>query len=383
MKYVTDYNLHEKRVFLRLDLNTPIVNGRVSNDERITRSLKTINYVLGKKGRLTILSHLGRPKGNGFIQPEFSLKPVADRLASILERKVPLIDTLKNHQDPTPGDLVLLENIRFLQGEKENDQVLSKQLASMCDIYVMDAFATSHRAHASTAGVIYSAKDSCGGFLLKQELTALNKVNKEERRPSIAVLGGAKISTKLELINSLAKKMDKVILGGGIANTCLAAQGFEVGTSLIEEDMLSQARDLAIKDNVILPSHVVVANSVDSISRVAKINEIKHNEAIFDIAPESFLLVESIISSAKIILWNGPMGLFERKQFMAGTSSIARMIADSNAFSVGGGGDTIAAAEEIGIKNKIDYMSTAGGAFLEFIEGKNLPAIQALENKNS
>ena len=275
----------------------------------------------------------------------------------------------------------MLENVRFLRGEKTNDPSLSRRLAEMCDVFVMDAFATSHRRHASTTGVISFAKEACAGLLLKEELESLNNLNQNENRPSVAVLGGAKISTKLELINSLSEKMDYVILGGGIANTCLAAQGFEVGSSLFEKDMLKQALELANKEGVILPKKVVVAGSPEEEGRVVDIGSIKSSDSIFDIAPESFESIKSILSDAKVILWNGPVGLFEKQQFMHGTSCVAKMIVNSEAYSVGGGGDTIAAAKEIGVLNEIDYMSTAGGAFLEFIEGRTLPAIEALELK--
>jgi phosphoglycerate kinase len=275
----------------------------------------------------------------------------------------------------------MLENVRFLKGEKSNNPSLSRRLAEMCDIFVMDAFATSHRGHASTTGVISFAKQACSGLLLEEELESLNKLNTNENRPSVAVLGGAKISTKLDLINSLSDKMDYVILGGGIANTCLAAQGFEVGSSMCEKDMLKQAWELANKEGVILPKKVVVASSSEEQGRVVDVDSIESSESIFDIAPESFEAVKSILADAKLILWNGPVGMFEKQQFIHGTSCVAKMIINSRAYSVGGGGDTIAAAKEIGVLDDIDYMSTAGGAFLEFIEGRPLPAIEALKLK--
>ena len=342
MNTLLDLDLSNKRVLLRVDLNTPIQDFMVSDDERILRSLPTIRHILENNGKLTVLSHLGRPEENGVIQVKFSLYPVAQKLGELLGREVNLIDSIEEWSEPDSGNLNMLENVRFLRGEKSNDPSLSRRLAEMCDIFVMDAFATSHRKHASTTGVISFAKEACAGLLLKEELESLEKLNQNESRPSVAVLGGAKISTKLDLINSLSDKMDYIILGGGIANTCLAAQGFEVGSSLCA---------------------------------------IESSDSIFDIAPESFEAVKSILADAKVILWNGPVGLFEKQQFIHGTSCVAKMIVNSEAFSVGGGGDTIAAAKEIGVLDDIDYMSTAGGAFLEFIEGRHLPAIEALKLK--
>ena len=381
MKTLLDLNLSGKKVLLRLDLNTPIQDFKVSDDERILRSMPTIRHILDNDGKLTILSHLGRPEENGVIQVKFSLDPVAQKLEELLGQEVNLIESIEDWSEPDPGNLNMLENVRFLRGEKNNDPSLSRRLAEMCDVFVMDAFATSHRRHASTTGVISFANEACAGLLLKEELESLNNLNQNENRPSVAVLGGAKISTKLELINSLSEKMDYVILGGGIANTCLAAQGFEVGLSLFEKDMLKQALELASKEGVLLPTKVVVASSPEEEGRVVDIDSIKSSDSIFDIAPESFNSIKSILSDAKVILWNGPVGLFEKQQFMHGTSCVAKMIVNSEAYSVGGGGDTIAAAKEIGVLNEIDYMSTAGGAFLEFIEGRTLPAIEALELK--
>ena len=381
MKTLLDLNLSGKKVLLRLDLNTPIQDFKVSDDERILRSMPTIRHILDNDGKLTILSHLGRPEENGVIQVKFSLDPVAQKLEELLGQEVNLIESIEDWSEPDPGNLNMLENVRFLRGEKNNDPSLSRRLAEMCDVFVMDAFATSHRRHASTTGVISFANEACAGLLLKEELESLNNLNQNENRPSVAVLGGAKISTKLELINSLSEKMDYVILGGGIANTCLAAQGFEVGLSLFEKDMLKQALELASKEGVLLPTKVVVAGSPEEEGRVVDIDSIKSSDSIFDIAPESFNSIKSILSDAKVILWNGPVGLFEKQQFMHGTSCVAKMIVNSEAYSVGGGGDTIAAAKEIGVLNEIDYMCTAGGAFLEFIEGRTLPAIEALELK--
>lgn len=381
MDYLRDHELHDKKVLLRVDLNTPIQDSIVTNDERIVRCLPTIKHIVENKGKLTILSHLGRPKENGVFQLEFSLKPVAHRLEELLGQEVDLVADIENCKSPGSGQITMLENVRFLEGEKANDPVLSKAFANMCDIFVMDAFATSHRAHASTTGVISYANQACAGMLLEEEVNALSKINRNERRPSVAVLGGSKISTKLNLINSLSDKMDFVILGGGIANTCLAAKGVNVGSSLLEEDMLEEALELANKDNVILPNKVVVSNSIKGKAKIIDVESVRPDEAIFDIAPESFNSIESIFIQAKTIFWNGPVGLFEEPQFREGTASVARMIVASEAYSVGGGGDTIAAAKEIGLLEEMDYMSTAGGAFLEYIEGRSLPALEALKAK--
>ena len=381
MNSLLDLDLSNKRVLLRVDLNTPIQDYKISDDERIVRSLPTIKHILNNNGKLTILSHLGRPEENGVIQVKYSLKPVAQRLGELLGLEVDLFESIEEWTEPGSGNLNMIENVRFLQGEKSNDPSLSKKLAEMCDVFVMDAFATSHRAHASTTGVISYAQEACAGLLLQEELESLGKLNHNANRPSVAVLGGAKISTKLDLINSLSDKMDYVILGGGIANTCLAAQGFDVGSSLCEKDMLKQALELSKKKGVILPKKVVVASSPEEEGRIVDVDSIKSSDSIFDIAPESFDAVKSILSNAKVILWNGPVGLFEKPQFMHGTFCVANMIVNSDAYSVGGGGDTIAAAKEIGVLDDIDYMSTAGGAFLEFIEGRPLPSIEALELK--
>lgn len=381
MQTLLDFELSGKNILLRADLNTPIQDCKVFDDERILRSLPTIKHILNNKGKLTLLTHLGRPEENGTIQSEFSLKPIAEKLKELLGLSINLISSIEEWSEPDAGQLNMLENVRFLKGEKSNNPDLCKKLSDICDIFVMDAFATSHRAHASTTGIISYANQACAGFLLQEELLSLGKLNQNENRPSVAILGGAKISTKLDLINSLSDKMDFVILGGGIANTCLAAKGFNVGSSLYEKDMLEQALELANKDGVILPDKVVVARSMEDKGSVVGINSIDSRDSIFDIAPESFSEVKSILEEAKIILWNGPVGLFEKPQFMHGTSTIAKMIADSEGYSVGGGGDTLAAAKAIGVLDDIDYMSTAGGAFLEFIEGRTLPAIEALEMK--
>ena len=379
-KKLNEINLSNKSVLLRLDLNTPIKNGLVANNERIVRSLPTLNYIIDAGASLTVMSHLGRPEENNTFQEEFSLKPVVKELESLLNKEI-MFYSLDQFEDLDQiPELSVIENTRFCIGEKTNDIDLSKRLAKLADLFVLDAFATSHRAHASTTGVITFSTDACAGLLLDEELNALSKA-KEESKNSVAILGGAKISTKLSLINSLSKSMDKVILGGGIANTLIAAKGYDVGKSLVEESMLSEARELLENPKIIIPNFVMVADSPDKPGRVTSIDSIAKNEAIFDIAPESLISLEPILMNAGTILWNGPLGFFEKENFDKGTMQIAEMIISSKGFSVVGGGDTISAAEKAGVLDKLNYVSTAGGAFLEFMEGRKLPAIEALKEK--
>ena len=383
MKFLglNDFQFKDQRVLLRLDLNAPIKDGAVTNDERLVRSLPTINHILNNEGKLIVISHLGRPKENGEIQPEFSLSPVVKLLEQLLNRPINLITDINNVPSIEAGEMIILENVRFLEGEKSNDSVLSKKLANIADIFVMDAFATSHRAHSSTTGVIEFSEKACAGFLLEEEINALSKLTLKDKGDTLAVLGGAKISTKLDLINSLCDKMDAVILGGGIANTCLLAQGFSVGRSLVEGSMLKEALELSKKSNVIIPRMVVTAKLKGQEGTVKDIDQVEEDESIFDIAPESFKEYQGLFDAAGKILWNGPMGLFEENTFSEGTIQVAKMIASSRGFSVAGGGDTISAAEKAGVLDSLDYVSTAGGAFLEFMEGKKLPALEALIDK--
>lgn len=379
-KRLNEINLSNKSVLLRLDLNTPIENGLVTNNERIIRSLPTLNYIIEAGARLIIMSHLGRPEENNKFQKEFSLMPVVKELENLLNQKITLYSLDEFEALDQSPDLSVIENTRFCVGEKTNDVNLSKRMAKLADIFVMDAFATSHRAHSSTTGVITFSSDACAGLLLDEELNALSKV-KEDSKNSVAILGGAKISTKLSLINSLSESMDKVILGGGIANTLIAAKGYDVGKSLVEETMLSEATELLENPKIIIPNSVLVSDSPDKPGRITSIDAIAENEAIFDIAPESLTSLESILMNAGTILWNGPIGFFEKENFDKGTIKIAKMITASKGFSVAGGGDTISAAEKAGVLDKLDYVSTAGGAFLEFMEGRKLPAIEALKEK--
>ena len=379
-KRLNEINLSNKSVLLRLDLNTPIENGLVTNNERIIRSLPTLNYIIETGARLIIMSHLGRPEENNKFQKEFSLMPVVNELENLLNQKITLYSLDEFEALDQSPDLSVIENTRFCVGEKTNDVNLSKRMAKLADIFVMDAFATSHRAHSSTTGVITFSSDACAGLLLDEELNALSKV-KEDSKNSVAILGGAKISTKLSLINSLSKSMDKVILGGGIANTLIAAKGYDVGKSLVEETMLSEATELLENPKIIIPNSVLVSDSPDKPGRITSIDAIAENEAIFDVAPESLTSLEPILMNAGTILWNGPIGFFEKENFDKGTIKIAKMITASKGFSVAGGGDTISAAEKAGVLDKLDYVSTAGGAFLEFMEGRKLPAIEALKEK--
>ncbi len=379
-KKLKDISLSNKSVLLRLDLNAPIQNGVVTNNERLLRSLPTINYLLEKGASLKIMSHLGRPEENDLFQEVFSLKPVVVELERLLDRSIPLHSLNEIESMDDFSDLVMIENTRFNIGEKNNDPTLSKRFSDLADLFVMDAFATSHRAHASTTGVISFSDVACAGFLLDEELSALLKV-KEDKNKSIAILGGAKISTKLGLIDSLSQSMDAVVLGGGIANTCLAAKGFNIGKSLVEPSMLKEAEQLLKNPKVIIPEIVVVSQSPDQPGREVAADKVGENEAIFDISPRYVLQLESIINEAGTILWNGPIGFFEKENFDKGTIQLAKMIVASKAYSVAGGGDTISAAEKAGVLDKLDYVSTAGGAFLEFIEGRKLPAIEALMQK--
>ena len=379
-KKLNEVNLNNKSVLLRLDLNTPIDNGLVANHERIIRSLPTINFILDTCSHLIIMSHLGRPKEDNTYQQEFSLAPVVKETEKLLNRNIPLYSLSDIEDSNLVDDIYFIENTRFNIGEKSNDSSLSKRLANLADLFVMDAFATSHRAHASTTGVIKFCDDACAGLLLDEELTALSKV-KENSVNSVAILGGSKISTKLSLIDSLSKSMDKVILGGGIANTCLAAKGYAVGKSLVEESMMEQAKKLVKNPKIMIPETVIVSESPDKEGRVTSADSIKESESIFDIAPEALDDLKPILQNAGTILWNGPLGFFEKEDFFEGTQKIAEMISSSKGFSVLGGGDTISAAEKAGVIDRINYVSTAGGAFLEFIEGKKLPAIEALIEK--
>lgn len=378
MKYLRDIDFSGKSVLLRLDLNTPIDSGKVSDNERIVRSLKTIEFLADQSKRLIIISHLGRPQENNEIQPEYSLKPVAEELSKLIAKKVDLAESLSDIDET--NSLTLLENVRFLEGEKSNNDKLAKTLSSLADVVVFDAFATSHRAHASTSGIISHSKEACAGYLIEEELYSLNKAFSDPKRPFVAVIGGSKVSTKLGLLDSLASKVDLLLLGGGIANTCLLSQGKSIGNSLAEESMLHEAKRLSENKKVIIPDKFMVLTENGMVIEKTT-DEIEDTDQIFDVSENFFRENDDLFKEAKTIIWNGPIGMIEDDRFSIGTVRLAKIISSSNAFSVIGGGDTIAGAKKAKVLDKVGYVSTAGGAFLEFLEGKQLPAIACLKNK--
>jgi phosphoglycerate kinase len=377
-----DLDLAGQRVLIREDLNVPVSDGRVSSTARIDAALPTIRLALDRGARVMIMSHLGRPKGYDESQ---SLAPVANCLSEKLGRDVPLVYPWIDGVDAEPGRAVLCENVRFEAGEEQDDETLAKKMAALCDIFVMDAFGTAHRAHASTNGVARFAPIACGGPLLVAELEALEAALKSPRRPLVAIVGGAKVSSKLEVLQSLAAQVDELILGGGIANTLLAAAGASVGRSLYEQDRLKFARDLTNgkfgRAKIPLPTDVVVGTGLEpgNPGRTCKINDVRSAEMILDIGPDTADVYAESLKHAGTIVWNGPVGVFENPEFAAGTRRIAEAVAASDAFSIAGGGDTLAAIEQFGVRDRISYVSTGGGAFLEFLEGKKLPAVATLE----
>ncbi len=385
---MSDVELSGKRVLIREDLNVPVADGRVTSDARIRAALPTIKAALDAGAAVMLMSHLGRPT-EGQPDVKYSLQPVADRIAALLGRDVPLASDWIGGVDVSPGEIVLLENVRFLAGEKACDDTLAKQMASLCDVFVMDAFGTAHRAQASTYGVAEHAPIACAGPLLSAELEALGKALKEPARPFVAIVGGSKVSTKLTVLDALADVVDCLIVGGGIANTFIAAAGHGVGKSLYEPDMLDTARDLAANDfdraEIPVPDDVVVADefSVDAAATTKGVAAVTDDEFILDIGPETAQRFAEILAGAGTIIWNGPVGVFEFDQFGSGTKILAEAIAASNAFSVAGGGDTLAAIDKYGVADDISYISTGGGAFLEFVEGKTLPAVAMLEKRGS
>jgi len=385
---MSDLDLAGKRVLIREDLNVPVSGGRVTSDARIRAALPTIQQALKSNAAVMLMSHLGRPK-EGVADAEFSLQPVAAALSALLGREVPLIENWIDGVDVAPGQVVLLENVRFLEGEKSCDDRLSRRMANLCDVFVMDAFGTAHRAQASTYGVARFAPVACAGPLLSAELDALGKALKEPARPVVAIVGGSKVSTKLTVLDALAGIVDELIVGGGIANTFIAAAGHRVGKSLFEAEMLDQATALAANENdrarIPAPVDVVVAKEFAASAKgeVRPIDGVLDDELILDIGPESAAQFADILSRAGTIIWNGPVGVFEFDQFGEGTRVIAEAIAKSDAFSVAGGGDTLAAIDKYGVADDISYISTGGGAFLEFVEGKKLPAVAILEERAS
>jgi phosphoglycerate kinase len=379
---MTDLDLNGKRVLIREDLNVPVKDGQVTSDARIRASLPTIEFALNAGAKVMLMSHLGRPT-EGEYEEEFSLAPVAAHLSTLLSRPVPLIKDWLEGVEIAAGEVVLLENVRFNVGEKKDNEVLSKKMAALCDIYVMDAFGTAHRAQASTHGVARFADVACAGPLLANELDALGKALKQPKPPLVAIVGGSKVSTKLEVLNSLSDKVDQLIVGGGIANTFLAAAGKPVGKSLCEHDLIPVAQALMKKVNIPLPVDVVVANefSETATATVKSVDDVADDEMILDIGPVSAQNLANLLKGAGTIIWNGPVGVFEFDQFGGGTKTLALAIAASDGFSIAGGGDTLAAVDKYEIADKVSYISTGGGAFLEFVEGKVLPAVAILETR--
>ena len=382
---MTDLDLSGKRVLIREDLNVPIdADGRITSEQRITAALPTLRLALEKGAAVMVMSHRGRPVEGEWSESD-SLAPVARRLSELLGMDVPLLRDWLDGVDVRPGQLVLLENCRMNPGEKEDDEALAAKYAALCDVFVMDAFGTAHRAQASTHGVIRQAKLAAGGPLLMAELDALGKALDEPARPLLAIVAGSKVSTKLELLSSLVGKVDQLIVGGGIANTFIAAMGHDVGRSLQEPDLVDTARKImeqarARGADIPLPVDVVVAPefAADAPATVRAIDAVGGDEMILDIGPETARQYASLIAGAGTVVWNGPVGVFEFDAFGKGTEALARAIAGSDAFSIAGGGDTLAAVDKYGIADRVSYISTGGGAFLEFLEGKELPAVAAL-----
>ncbi len=382
-----DLDLSNKRVLIRQDLNVPISeDGKITSDARLRASLPSIKQALEQNAAVILMSHLGRPV-EGEPEAKFSLKPVADYLSEKLNQDVMFVsDYLGETLNVAPGTVTLLENVRFNKGEKKDDDMLAKQYAALCDVFVMDAFGTAHRAQASTHGVAKYAKEACAGPLLDAELKALSKALDNPARPMVAIVGGSKVSTKLTVLDSLSSKVDQLIVGGGIANTFVAAVGHNVGKSLVEMDLLDDATQLinnAKKNNgdIPIPTDVVVGKNFDSKepALIKDVSEVEDDEMIFDIGPNSAQALATILKNAGTIVWNGPVGVFEFDQFGEGTKAIAQAIATSDAFSIAGGGDTLAAVDKYDIADKVSYISTGGGAFLEFLEGKTLPAVAVLD----
>ena len=378
-----ELNLEGKRVLIREDLNVPVKNGQVASDARILASLPTIRLALEKGAAVMVCSHLGRPE-EGVFSEENSLAPVAAYLSKALGREVPLVRDYLNGVELQPGEVVLLENVRFNAGEKKNTDELAQKCAALCDVFVMDAFGTAHRAQGSTHGVAKFAETACAGPLLAAELDALARALDKPAQPMAAIVAGSKVSTKLDVLNALSHKCDQLIVGGGIANTFLAAAGLPVGKSLYEADLVDTARAIAGKVSVPLPVDVVVAKAFaeDAEATVKLVADVAEDDMILDIGPQTAAHFAELLKSSGTILWNGPVGVFEFDQFGEGTRVLAQAIADSDGFSIAGGGDTLAAIDKYGVAERISYISTGGGAFLEFVEGKVLPAVEILQQRS-
>ena len=385
---MTDLDLAGKRVLIRQDLNVPVADGKVTSDQRITASIPTIKAALDQGAAVMVTSHLGRPQEGSWSEAD-SLAPVAARLSELLGFEVPLVRDYLDGVEVAPGQLVLLENCRMNIGEKADDEALSRKYAALCDVFVMDAFGTAHRAQASTHGVIQFAGQVAGGPLLMAELDALDRALANPARPLLAIVAGSKVSTKLELLSSLVGKVDQLIVGGGIANTFIAAMGHGVGKSLVETDLVDTARQImadarARGAEIPVPTDVVVAPAfaADAPATVKPVDAVDADDMILDIGPDTAAAYAALIARAGTVVWNGPVGVFEFDAFGKGTEVLARAIASSNAFSIAGGGDTLAAVDKYGIAGELSYISTGGGAFLEFLEGKTLPAVAALEARS-
>ncbi len=380
-----DFDLAGRRVLIREDFNVPMQGGKIRSDARIRAALPTLRAALEAGAGVLIMSHLGRPKENaaGEERARFSLAPVARRLGDLMDCQVSLVENGWDGVQAVPGTLTLLENVRFLPGESANSPALAARMAALCDIYVMDAFAVAHRAHASTCGVAEYAPQACAGLLLAAELEALGRALFEPPRPVVAVVGGAKVSTKLRVLESLAKKADRLAVGGGIANTFLHAKGFAVGHSLCEPTLAGAARSLSEQIDVLLPEDVLTAADAGAQSAVSlrPVAEVPETESIFDIGPASAARLAEAVRGAGTLIWSGPVGMFEDPRFTAGTAALAQAVADCPGYTLAGGGDTLAAVEKYGVAEQISYLSTGGGAFLECLEGRILPAVAALESR--
>lgn len=386
---MSDLSLNNQRVLIREDLNVPVKDGKITSDARLKAALPTLKLALESGAKVMVMSHLGRPT-EGEFNSEFSLAPVVDYLAAALNYPVRLITDYLDGVEVGAGELVVFENIRFNVGEKKNDEALAQKLAALCDIFVMDAFGTAHRAQASTHGVAKFAPKACAGPLLATELDALGKALDNPARPLVAIVGGSKVSTKLTVLDSLAGIVDQLVVGGGIANTFIAAQGHNVGKSLFEADLVEEAKRLTAQaqergGDIPVPTDVVVGTefSESAVATLKEVSDVAEEDMIFDIGPDSANALAEILANAGTIVWNGPVGVFEFDQFGKGTEIVAKAIAESNAFSIAGGGDTLAAVDKYDIADKVSYISTGGGAFLEFLEGKKLPAVAILEERAS